>query len=403
MRRLQSDPERWERCKRLFTVREIPSRTTLLREGDVARSMYFVKTGCLRLWFNKDGRDVTFQFFFDGQAVSSLESFLLKEPSLFTLESVEPTSALVLTRQNWDRAYEIYPEMREQFVGVMVQRLGDYGRLFLSRIKDSPQERYEALLREQPETRPPRSPALHRVLPGHHPRLAESDPWSHGQKTQRDFLTKVNVAPAGASPSWVHERSSLEAPQPSPDRVRRTGLARVQGLLGLLPCLPSGCAGQGVGAVAQACRHPPWRGLRGLRSVHCRLRRRGPAIPSDGGVMKPASTARGLVNGWLLASGALSAFTGFFIQIHFHMHRTTGTVWGLAQPTWSLIHQIVSVRDAGIRRVAPVAESETPAGAAEASRGPVQGSEPHRRVLLRGRRDLAGRLDDLAALRGSGR
>jgi hypothetical protein len=58
--------------------------------------------------------------------------------------------------------------------------------------------------------------------------------------------------------------------------------------------------------------------------------------------MKPASAARGLVNGWLLASGTLSAFTGFLIQIHFHMQRTTGAVWGLAQPNWSLIHQIVS-------------------------------------------------------------
>jgi CRP-like cAMP-binding protein len=52
-------------------VREVPAKTILLREGEVARHMYVVKAGCLRLWFNKDGKDVTFQFLFENQPVSS--------------------------------------------------------------------------------------------------------------------------------------------------------------------------------------------------------------------------------------------------------------------------------------------------------------------------------------------
>jgi CRP-like cAMP-binding protein len=45
----------------------------------------------------------------------------------------------------------MFPKLREQFMSLLVRRMGDYGRLFLSRIKDSPQERYQTLLREQPE------------------------------------------------------------------------------------------------------------------------------------------------------------------------------------------------------------------------------------------------------------
>jgi CRP-like cAMP-binding protein len=148
---LQSDRAKWERCKGFFKVSKIPPRTTLLREGEVARSMYFVKEGSLRLWFNKDGKDVTFQFFLEGQAVSSMESFLGGGPSLFSLESIEPATVAVIGRQDWNRLHEIYPNLRESFQQIVLKRMENYGRLFLSRIKDSPRERYEELLREHPE------------------------------------------------------------------------------------------------------------------------------------------------------------------------------------------------------------------------------------------------------------
>jgi CRP-like cAMP-binding protein len=151
MRELQADVEAWERCKRLFSVRQFPAKTNLLREGEVARHMYFVKAGCLRLWFNKDGKDITFQFFFENQPVSSLESFMTGEPSLFSLESIEPTTVASIGRREWGELYQMFPQLRDKFMWFLLQRMGNYGRLFLSRIKDSPQERYKILLREQPE------------------------------------------------------------------------------------------------------------------------------------------------------------------------------------------------------------------------------------------------------------
>jgi CRP-like cAMP-binding protein len=151
LREMQADAAKWDRCKGFFKVRTIPARTPLLREGDVARFMYFVKQGCLRLWFNKDGKDITFQFFMEGSGVSSIESFLRGQPSLFSLESVEPTTVVAISRTNWDRLHETYPQLREHFLQMLLRRMEDYGRLFLSRIKDSPAERYQALVREQPD------------------------------------------------------------------------------------------------------------------------------------------------------------------------------------------------------------------------------------------------------------
>ena len=53
----------WDDYKHLFTEKTIPAKTTLLREGETARQAYYIQKGCLRLWFNNNGKDITFQFF----------------------------------------------------------------------------------------------------------------------------------------------------------------------------------------------------------------------------------------------------------------------------------------------------------------------------------------------------
>lgn len=126
----------------------IPPKTTLLSTGEVSQHIYFVKKGCLRLWFNNDGVDVTFQFFFENQAVSSL---LGRGPSLFTLESIEPSTLYVLRKQDFEKLLKESAEIKDDLLEVLLQRLENYSKLFLSRIKDNPQKRYEELLEQQPE------------------------------------------------------------------------------------------------------------------------------------------------------------------------------------------------------------------------------------------------------------
>lgn len=36
-----------------------PAKMTILKAGDIAQHFYFIKQGCIRLWFNQDGKDVT--------------------------------------------------------------------------------------------------------------------------------------------------------------------------------------------------------------------------------------------------------------------------------------------------------------------------------------------------------
>ena len=66
----------------IFEGREIafiPSKTMLLEEGKVADRLCFIRKGCLRLFFNNEGKDITFQFFFEGDFVASFDSLYKKE------------------------------------------------------------------------------------------------------------------------------------------------------------------------------------------------------------------------------------------------------------------------------------------------------------------------------------
>jgi len=149
--KIKPDKEKWIEFQNSFTRREISSKTILLHEGEVSNCIYYIKKGCLRQWFNKDGKDITFQFFFEGQPVASMESFINNQPSLFSIESIEPSIIFSISKTNFKKILQENSELENHYHDFIFQRFNNYAHLFLSRIKDTPQERYEDLLKNQPE------------------------------------------------------------------------------------------------------------------------------------------------------------------------------------------------------------------------------------------------------------
>jgi len=140
----------WERFRHLFKREEIAAKTILVEEGQVSERMFYIEKGSIRLSFNHDGKDITFQFFFEGEGVSSAESFRSQEPSLFSIETIEPCIVHILNKKDYTLITEQSPLIRQEMEEQIFQRLMYYQKLFLSRIKHSPEERYNELLRQSP-------------------------------------------------------------------------------------------------------------------------------------------------------------------------------------------------------------------------------------------------------------
>ena len=129
----------------------VPAKTVLLEAGAIAKHMYLVRSGCARLWYNNEGEDITLQFFMSGQVVASYDSMLHNIPSEFTLETILPTEVDVFEKRDIEAAFRQNAESSMLLAMQAFELASKYKNLFLSRIKDTPQQRYEALLREHPD------------------------------------------------------------------------------------------------------------------------------------------------------------------------------------------------------------------------------------------------------------
>jgi CRP-like cAMP-binding protein len=141
----------WDKFSHLFKREEVPAKTTLLEEGKVSKTMFFIEKGCLRTWVNSNGKEITNQFFFEGDKISSIESFLSGQPSLYSIESLEPCVLQTISKKDFHNILEQSPEIEKEMQEHLFKRLLQGQKTFFSFIKNTPQQRYQELLREHPE------------------------------------------------------------------------------------------------------------------------------------------------------------------------------------------------------------------------------------------------------------
>ncbi len=130
---------------------DFPRKTLLVNEGDICKQIFLIEQGCLRSWCNDEGKDITFQFYFEGDIVSSFESLRNNEPCLFNIETITSATLYVINRDDFFRAVNQSSELMETVNDYIFKRLYHYQKLFISRITHSPQRRYEELVNNNPE------------------------------------------------------------------------------------------------------------------------------------------------------------------------------------------------------------------------------------------------------------
>ncbi len=92
----------------------------LLREGQVCRHMYFLESGCLRGYYNIDGREVTQWFGFENNFVSSFRSFTAGTPSVEYIQALEEAVLWAISHNDFANLLNTYPSI-EKFVRLMYE------------------------------------------------------------------------------------------------------------------------------------------------------------------------------------------------------------------------------------------------------------------------------------------
>lgn len=93
---------------------EIPAKTILLQEVRISRIMFFIEKGCLRTCVNNDGQEIITQFFFENDSVSSIGSFRTNQPSLYSIESIEPCVLQPLSQRDFRTIIKTSPGLKNE-------------------------------------------------------------------------------------------------------------------------------------------------------------------------------------------------------------------------------------------------------------------------------------------------
>jgi len=146
--------ELWEAYSAYQQIIELPAKHVLLEEGKTARYYYSIQKGAVRAFFHTNaGVNKTVQFFFEGDGLSSFESFMRGTPSEFGGETLEPTVLAALPKYKFLEFIEDLkktPDFLDMIIYIFSDRQIHYMHEFVSFLKDSPIERYEKLIKDRP-------------------------------------------------------------------------------------------------------------------------------------------------------------------------------------------------------------------------------------------------------------
>lgn len=136
-----SDRDRNE-IESAFSFRQVPRKFVLVRDGEIAKELYFINKGLMRLYYNKEGEHITAFIFREHLFASSYDSFLQQTPSIQLLETIEDCELLSITRERMDRLYERVPAINILTRKIAEQRFINSQMILASFLLDTPETRY---------------------------------------------------------------------------------------------------------------------------------------------------------------------------------------------------------------------------------------------------------------------
>ncbi|MCJ8155437.1 Crp/Fnr family transcriptional regulator [Chryseobacterium sp. SSA4.19] len=99
-----------------FRVLEVKKKETLLLEGEICTSMFFIVKGCLRKFFvNEKGVEQTTEFAIENWWITDTFAYERQIKSSFNIQSVEQSTVLLLDLHSQEELLRKHPVMEHYF------------------------------------------------------------------------------------------------------------------------------------------------------------------------------------------------------------------------------------------------------------------------------------------------
>lgn len=119
--------------------------------GHTCKTIYFMNKGMARIYYFKDGIDITESFSFENNLIVRVESLFTAKPSRKAIQIIEDAELVAINASQLFKLYDNFPEIERLFRKIFEAAYVE----MVNRIEGiqfhSAEERYKALLHESPD------------------------------------------------------------------------------------------------------------------------------------------------------------------------------------------------------------------------------------------------------------
>ena len=145
-------PKAAEEIANTFSPKEIKKNNFLFKEGRVCDEYFFLENGFIRAFANDiDGNDITTNFYFTSQVVFEVSSFFNRTISKENFQAIVDCEGWYITYEQLNNLFHSMHEFRDFGRSILVKGFSSLKTRMLSMITETAEQRYDTLLRTNPE------------------------------------------------------------------------------------------------------------------------------------------------------------------------------------------------------------------------------------------------------------
>lgn len=136
---------------KICKVITIKKNTDLQPIGHTCKTIYFINKGIARIYYLKDGVDITESFSFENNIIARVESLFTGKPSRKAIQILEDAELIGINSDLLFKMYDQFPEIERLFRLIMEAAYVDTVNRIESIQFYTAEERYKSLLKENPD------------------------------------------------------------------------------------------------------------------------------------------------------------------------------------------------------------------------------------------------------------
>jgi len=141
-----------EEIANIFSPKEIKKSDFLLKEGRISNEYFFLENGFIRAFANDvEGNDVSTNFYSAGQVVFEVSSFFNRTIAKENFQAIVDCDGWYITYEQLNNLFHSMHDFRDFGRSILVKGFSSLKIRMLSMITETAEQRYDALLKTNPE------------------------------------------------------------------------------------------------------------------------------------------------------------------------------------------------------------------------------------------------------------